>query len=92
MEGDTEVKELNCWIEEADDKIIHRVDFPIRKQGIKRFVVLSNDTDSFFKLLRYTPLFFSCGAQELWLQYGIGECTRMLPLHEISATLVPEMS
>ena len=51
------VPELTEWIEEADEQIILHVNYSINHHKIKRQVILSNDTDSFVLLLRYTPPF-----------------------------------
>ena len=50
------VPELTEWIEEADEQIILHVNYSINHHKIKRQVILSNDTDSFVLLLRYTPI------------------------------------
>ena len=48
---------------------------------------MSNDTDSFVLLLRYSPHFLSCGAVEICLNFGIAVYDRMIPMHEVSATM-----
>ena len=76
----------------ADDQIILHVNYSIKHHKIKRHVVLSNDTDSFALLLRYTLYFLSSGATEIWLNFGIGEYERMIPMHEVSTILGPAKS
>ena len=88
----SDVTELSEWVEEADDQIILHVNYSIKHHNVKRHVVLSNDTDSFVLLLRYTPYFLSCGATEIWLNFGIGDFERMIPMHEVSAKLGPAQS
>ena len=57
---------------------------------LSKLVILSNDTDSFVLLLRYTPPhFLSCAAVEIWLNFGIKEYERKIPMHEVSATMGP---
>ena len=86
------IPELTEWVEEADEQIILHVNHSIKHHKIKRHIVLSNDTDSFVLLLRYTPFFINCGATEIWIQFGIGEHERMIPLHEVSASMGPSKS
>ena len=92
MMGNTEITELNNWIEEADGKLPVHAEYAIRTQGFRRLVILSNDTDSVVYLLRHIPHFLSLGCHELWLQYGTGDSQKMIPLHEQSIKLGPPMS
>ena len=84
--GGDEIPDLLNWIEEADARLVVHVEWAVRVKHCKRVVVVSNDTDTFALLLRYTSHFLSLGLQELWQQYGTGEKRRMLPLHQASAT------
>ena len=86
------IPELSEWIEEADEQIILHVNYAITHHNIKRHIILSNDTESFVLLLRYTPHFLSSGASEIWLNFGIGNSERMIPMHEVSTTLGPAKS
>ena len=91
--GDSDgIPELSKWIEEADDQIILHINYSISYHKIRRHVILSNDTDSFVLLLRFTPHFLSCGVSEIWLNFGIGEYERMIPMHEVSITMGPSKS
>ena len=60
------IPQLTQWIEEADVQIIIHVNYSVNVQKIKHQVILSNDTDTFFLLLRHTPHFLFCGASEIW--------------------------
>ena len=51
------IPELSEWIEKGDELIILHVNYSITQHNIKRHIILSNDTDSFVLLLRYTPHF-----------------------------------
>ena len=77
------VLELSNWIEEADSQVIIHVNHAVREHKCKCIVVLSNDTNTYF---------FSCGVNEIWLQYETGEQERMLPIHEISTSMGPAES
>ena len=76
----TIVPELNSKIEEADQRLIPHIHYSI-SQGAKRSVVISNDTDVFALLIHYLPDLLGLGLQKLWLMFGIGDKTRILPLH-----------
>ena len=86
------IPELSEWIEVADEQIILHVNYAITHHNIKRHIILSNDTDRFVLLLRYTPHFLSSGASEIWLNFGIGNSERMISMHEVSTTLGPAKS
>ena len=65
------VPELNFKNEEADQRLIPHIHYSI-SQGVKRSVVISNDTDVFA---------LGLGLQELWIIFGIGDKTGFLLLH-----------
>ena len=54
------ITELNSWDEEADDRVILHTEWAI-KNGAKRVVVLSNDSDTLILLLRYVDHFIKSG-------------------------------
>lgn len=77
---ETVLPDLALSCEEADTRIVPHVNWAIRN-GAKRVVVLSNDTDVVVLLLRFMANFMSHGLRELWVRFGVGDKTRFLPLH-----------
>lgn len=82
------VEELNRALEEADLRIVPHVHWAMRN-GSRRVLVLSNDTDVVVLLLRFVELFLNQGLSELWVRYGTGERRRFIPLHVLYRKLPP---
>ena len=83
-------EELNLFLEEADTRIIPYIYFNILND-YKRIVVISNDTDFFALILHYMFLFSHKGINELWLKFGIGIYTQMLPMHIMHSNIGHEI-
>ena len=83
-------EELNLFLEEADTWIIPQIYYNILN-GYKRIVVILNDTDVFALILHYMFLFFHKGINELWLKFGIGIYTQMLPMHIMHSNIRHEL-
>ena len=90
-DGTTQIQEeLSLFLEEADTRIIPHIYYNILN-GSKRTVVISNDTDVFALILHYMSLFFDKEINELWLKFGTGSYTRMLPMHIMYSNIGREM-
>ena len=89
----TQIREdLSLFFEEADTRITpHTHIYHNILNGYKRIVVISNDTDVFALILHYMSLFFVKGINELWLKFGTGSYTRMLPMHIMHSNVGHEM-
>ena len=83
-------EELNLFLEEADTWIIPYIYFNILN-NYKRIVVISNDTGVFALILHYMFLFSHKGINELWLKFGIGIYTQMLPIHIMHSKIEHEI-
>ena len=83
-------EELNLFLEEADTWIIPQIYYNILN-GYKRIVVILNDTDVFALIFHYMFLFFHKGINELWLKFGIGIYTQMLPMHIMHSNIRHEL-
>ena len=91
MTGDAiEIDELNSDLEEADLRLILHILYAV-KQGSKRIVVLSNDTDVLVLLLHFMEKFRKKGVQEIWQRAGTGNTIRYIPIHGISDIIGKKM-
>ncbi len=80
------IDELQNDIEEADGRIIPHILYAV-KEGSKRVVVLSNDTDVLVLDLHYTEKMKRKGMTELWQRGGVGNTTRYIPVHVLAEKL-----
>lgn len=71
---------MTCDLEEADDRIVMHCAWKVDR-GSSRLLVVSNDTDTVARLLRYVAHFRKRGLQELWVEVGTDEIRRHIPLH-----------
>ena len=60
-------------------------------RGCERLMVISNDTDTVVRLLRFITKWREHGLRELWVQFGSGERKRHLPLHIVAEKLGQDM-
>jgi len=81
-----EVADLNIDAEEADVRIMIHV-LHCARSGIKRVVVLANDTDILVLLLYHWHTFQTHGLLELWMRGGSGDTTRYIPVHTLATNL-----
>ena len=84
------LESLTCKVEEADDRLVIHCAWEISRGG-KRLLVMSNDTDTVTRLLYFFSEFQKRGLEELWIEFGIGERRRYLPLHVLAPRLGPEL-
>ena len=75
----SEKQNVDSSLKEADYRIIPHV-ANASKNGYKRIVVASNDSDVVIYALSY---FESFNVEELWLRFGTGKHTRDIPVHLI---------
>ena len=90
VESSDIIESLTCKVEEADDRIVVHCAWEIN-QGSTQLLVMSNDTDTVTRLLYFLPEFQKRGLQELWVEFGIGERKRYLPLHILAIKLGPDL-
>jgi hypothetical protein len=81
---------LTCCVEEADDRLLLHCAWEVAR-GCERLIVISNDTDTVVRLLRFITEWLEHGLRELWVQFGSGERKRHLPLHILAAKLGQDM-
>ena len=81
---------MSLFLEEADARIIPHIYYNILNE-YKQIVVISNDADVFALILHYMCLFFYKGLNELWLKFGTGSYTRILPMHIMHSSIGHEM-
>ena len=81
---------MSLFLEEADTRIIPDIYYNILN-GYKQIVVISNDTDVFALILFSMSLFLDKGIKELWLKFGTGSYTRMLPMYMMHSNIGHEM-
>lgn len=78
-----EVPELNDDIEEADLRtVLHTLH--ATKDGSKRLVVLSSDTDVFILFLYHWSELKLEGLEELWVKADTGDSSRYVPIHDLA--------
>ena len=81
---------LDSSLEEADVRIIpHCLDS--LRSGLKRLLILSNDTDVLVIATYFLECFKSNGLIELWFRAGKGQQTRYIPLHVLADNLGQSM-
>ena len=73
-------------MEEADDRLLLHCAWEV-SCGCKRLLVISNDTDTVVRLLRFITDCREHGLHELWVEFGSGERRRHLPLHILAQKL-----
>ena len=56
-------------------------------RGSKHLLVISNDTDTVVRLLRFIPQWREMGLLELWIEFGSEEQRRHIPLHILARKL-----
>jgi len=81
---------LTSCVEEADDRLLLHCAWEV-SCGCKRLLVISNDTDTVVRLLRFITDWREHGLHELWVEFGSGERRRHLPLHILAQKLGHEM-
>ena len=82
--------ELDVSIEEADLRMMVHIK-NAAQNGIKRSVVVSNDTDVLVLLMNYWATFKEIGLEELWMRGGAGDTTRYIPVHSLAEKVGPEI-
>ena len=60
--------------------------------GNSHLLVISNDTDTIARLLRFIHRLRERGIQQLWVEFGTGERKRHIPLHVLADKLGVELS
>ncbi len=73
-------------MEEGGHRIVLHCGWEVNS-GSSRLLVISNDTDTIVSLLRCMPQLREKGPQELWVEFGLGEHRRHLPLHVLAHEL-----
>lgn len=86
-----EVTELNLDIEEADSRTIPHA-MHIVKHNLNRIVVLSSDTDITVMMIYYWNQLHTYGLQELWVKAGVGDSTRLIPIHALVMRIGNDLS
>ena len=77
-----EIQEHYQDIEEADVRIIPHAMHAV-KNGARRIVVLSSDTDVCVLLMHYWNGLHSNGLREMWLRAGVRDSTHYIPVHTL---------
>ena len=72
------IDDVNVDIEEADIRLFPQAKYAV-KRGVKKLVLLSNDTDVIVGLIYHDLL--KEGLKELWFRAGVGTTTRYIPVH-----------
>ena len=76
---------MPCTQEEADTRIFtHAAD--IVQNGLLKVMIITVDSDV---VVLAVSLFQELDLEELWVKYGVGDCTRYVPAHDISSSLGP---
>ena len=83
-------QDLALNLEEADQRIILSL-YKTVTEGCKKAIVLCNDADVLALLLYYIHEFMSNGLSELWMKSGIGDSSRLIPLHFLASQLGPRV-
>ena len=81
-----EIPELNKTVEEADMRLVLHI-LHAAKEGLKRAVVLSQDTDVLILCLYNWMYLSSCRLEKLWVTAGNGDSHRFIPIHALAVQL-----
>jgi hypothetical protein len=84
------INSLTGTVEEADDRLLLHCAWEVTR-GCDRLMVISNDTDTVVRLLRFIHEWRDHGLNELWVEFGHGERRRHLPLHILTDRLGLQM-
>ena len=80
------VPNLDTNYEEADQRLaLHAIN--ATKDGFKRLVIISQDTDVLILFLHHLVYLSSFGNKELWITAGVGDTSRYIPVHTLAAEL-----
>ena len=75
--------EIYCLsVEEADFRMMIHAKHA-SQHGFTRIVLVSADTDIIVLALFHWPTLHQLGVQEMWVRTGVGDSTRLLPVHVI---------
>ena len=80
------IEELTSSIEEADDRIVVHCAWQVEKGGT-RLLVITNDSDTVMRRLCFFHPMEQMGLKELWVEFGVAERRRHLPVHHLAHTL-----
>ena len=85
------VSDLDCFsMEEADFRMIVHAQHSAA-HGFTKLVFVTSDTDVFILFLFHWKRLHLIGIQALWIRTGIGDSTRIIPVHVLVKTLGPEL-
>ena len=73
-------------IEEADYRMLVHAEHAA-KQGLKKIVFVTADTDIMVLSLFHCQKLLSIGVNEIWLRTGVGDSTRVIPIHKLAENL-----
>ena len=80
------IDELTSYIEEAHDRIVIHCEWQVKQRG-SRLLVISNNSNTVMRLLCFFPSIEAKLVKELWVEYGVAERRRYLPIHHITIVL-----
>ena len=78
--------DLDVNIEEADLRLVLHA-FHATRQGFKRVIILSQDTDVLILFLYNWKSLASFGLKEIWIAAGVGDTSRYIPIHTLADKL-----
>ena len=79
----SDVPNLRCEHEEANDRIMLYIDDAVRVD-YEKIIIASPDTDVFVTALYHYAKWMYVDLEELWIVCGKDETTRTLPLHAVA--------
>ena len=78
-------------MEEADDRLVFYCAWEV-DHGNSHLLVISNNTDTIARLLRFIHSLRERGLQQLWVEFGTSERKRHIPPHVLADKLGVELS
>ena len=78
-----------CWSSNLANAVF---ELDLVHPGNSHLLVISNDTDTIARLLRFIHRLRERGLQQLWVEFGTGERKRHIPLHVLADKLGVELS
>ena len=83
----TSQESLKCMHEEADDRLMFRVNDAIQRENYKKILVATSDTDIFVNLIHHFTKWQFCDLEQLWVLSGKSTNPQAIPIHEIVSKL-----
>ena len=87
----TEVVQLKCFHEEADDRMMYHINHATSVHNITNVVIASQDTDVLVSAIYHFKNTFAAQLREMWIISGKSGAYIVVPLHILSERISPDV-